>query len=87
MSATDPIPKNLQTLIDTVRNNAEDMGGDNRGALAEIQVRSILATERASDVYEKAGNDIKNATLGLKWMTAALAAATLILGLITVFVK
>lgn len=98
MSQIEPIPEHLQKLIDTVRNNHESMGGEQRGALAEIQVRSIMATERASDVYllasEKisevyrvAGEDLKNATLGLKKATWVLAAATLILGLITAFVK
>ena len=98
MSATDPIPEVFQGLIRTVTNNHESMGGDQRGALAEIQVRSIMATERASDVYEKAGNelksateksgnDLKAATNGLKWMTAALVLATVILAVVTAFAK
>ena len=98
MSETDPIPPIFQDLIQTVYRNHESMGGEQRQALAEIQVRSILATNHASDVYllasEKisevyrvAGEDLKNATIGLKRATWGLAAATLILGLITAFVK
>lgn len=87
MSARDPIPPVFQKLISAVRDHASDVGGEGRGALAEIRVRSIMATERSSDVYEKAGKDLKAATVGLKWMTAALAVATLILALVTAFVK
>lgn len=94
MSATDPIPPVFQELLRTISANHESVGGEQHKAIAEIQVRSIMATERSSDVYEKAGyelksateksgNDLKAATNGLKWMTAALVLATFTLGLIT----
>lgn len=98
MSDTEPIPKVYQDLIQTIYANHESMGGEQRKALAEIHVRSILATnhasdvyllasEKISDVYRVAGEDLKNATIGLKRATWVLAIATLILGLITAFVK
>jgi len=83
MSETEPTLPTLESLIATVRNNHENMGGEQRMALAQIQVHSILATNRATVVYETAGKEIKKATLALVWVTASLAAATLILGVIT----
>ena len=63
------IPEEYRELIAKVRNNHPDVGGSNRGAIAEIQIRSIIATERA--------------TGGIKFATWALVVVTLGLSLIT----
>lgn len=87
MSKIEPIPEHLQALITTVTNNHESMGGEQRGALAAIQVHSILATNRATEAYEMASKDLRVATNGIKWMTALLAFATLALVFVTACAK
>ncbi|MCX6431039.1 MAG: hypothetical protein NTX12_08890 [Actinobacteria bacterium] len=87
MFGAEPIPPHLKELITTVYNNHDSMGGEQRGALAEIRVHSILATDRAATAYEAAGKGLEKVTRNLALATWTLAIATLALGVITACVK
>ena len=87
MGATDPIPSVFKDLLDTVFRNHESVGGEQSHALAEIQVRSIMATERSNDVYKAVGNEIRRATYWLVGATFTLAASTIILVIVTARAK
>jgi hypothetical protein len=69
MRRRNELPPEYKDLITKVRNHHPDTGGENRGAVAEIQVRSMYATEQATN--------------GLRYATWALVLATLILSVIT----
>jgi hypothetical protein len=66
---SDDLPKVWTDLIDKIRKNHPDSGGENRAAMAEIQARSAWELNRA--------------TKGLKTATWILAFSTIILCFIT----
>ncbi len=68
-SQTDELPEKWQKLIDDIYNNHPDSGGANRKAVAELQARSAL--------------ELNKATQGLKIATWILAASTVVLCIVT----
>ena len=67
----DELPKSWIDLIDLIRKNHPESGGEYRAAMAEIQVRSAWELNRA--------------TRGLKNATWILSFSTIVLCLITLF--
>ncbi len=70
-SQSDALPAKWQKLIDDIHNNHPDSGGANRAAVAELQARSAL--------------ELNKATNGLKAATWILAFSTVVLCIITLY--
>lgn len=68
-SRTDELPEKWQKLIYDIHNNHPESGGANRKAVAELQARSAL--------------ELNKATNGLKTATWILAASTVVLCIVT----
>ena len=67
------LPEPYKTLVSTIRSNSEDLGGENRGAVAELHARTSLELSKFSQ--------------RLVWATWALVVSSIALCIISLLSK
>lgn len=64
--------KSFSDLVEIIRANNPDNGGENRSAIAEISVRAILMQQKSAEAQEKATESLIKSTWALVIATVAL---------------
>lgn len=72
MKENRPLPEPYAALVEAIRSNHPEMGGTNRGAVAELDARLAIAQNRVA--------------ASLTYATWALVLATVVLVIVTVLV-